>query len=306
MKFLGYMITYSLVWLLHLLPERLLYFLSDLLCLLMHYVVRYRKKVVYDNIAKAFPEFGRKEIRNTARKFYHHFCDLILESAVSHFYTESEALEKITYRNLEVLNELYSKGKLVMAVTGHYGNWEYLTTLGALSPYPVLGIYKPLKNKYFDRMVKKNRTRFDCTPVPMEMITRSLMAHHRDHKPVLTVILSDQRPMFHQIQYWTKFLGRDTPLYLGTEKLAIKLEAAVVFFKIRKIRRGRYEGEIEVICEDPAGLKNHQITEAHVRILEKLIREEPGYWLWSHRRWKHSLELYNQEHKTRPVATRQV
>ncbi len=301
MKFLGYMITYSLIWLLHLLPERVLYLLSDFLYLMMHYVVRYRKKDVYDNIARAFPEFGRNEIRNTARKFYHHFCDLILESAVSHFYSESEALERITYKNLELLDALYEKGRLVMAVTGHYGNWEYLTTLGALTRYPILGIYKPLRNKYFDRMVKKIRRRFNSEPIPMEMIARSLITHFRNHHPVLTVVLSDQRPMFHQIQYWTKFMGLDTPLYLGTEKLAKKVDAAVVFFKIRKVKRGRYEGEVELICEDPATMSNHQITDAHVRILENLIREEPGYWLWSHRRWKHSLERFTEEHKAHTI-----
>ena len=296
MKFLGYIITYSLIWLLHLLPERILYFISDFLYLLIHYVIRYRKKIVHENIAKAFPDYNQEEIRSTARKFYHHLCDLILESAVSHFYSESKALKRITYRNPEVLNELYKKGKLVMAVTGHYGNWEYFSTLGLASKYPVTAIYKPLKNKYFDRMVKRNRTRFNVMVIPMEQIARKLISYHREGTPVLTIFLGDQRPMFHQIQYWTKFMGLDTPLFLGTEKLARKLDAAVVFLKIRKLKRGRYEVEIEPICEDPDGLKPYEITEAHVRVLENLIREEPGYWLWSHRRWKHSIERYNKEH----------
>ena len=296
MRFLRYIMAYSLVWLLHLLPERILYCISDFLYLLINYVIAYRKKVVYSNIAKAFPDYSKKEIRHTAKKFYHHFCDLILESAVAHFYSESKALKKITYRNPEILNEIYSTGKQVMAVTGHYGNWEYLFTLGFITEYSILGIYKPLKNKYFDRMVKRNRTRFGATVIPMEQITRQLITFHRESKPVLTVTLSDQAPMFHQIQYWTKFLGLDTPLYLGTEKLARKIDAAVVFLKIRKIRRGRYEVEIEPICTDPNAMNPFEITEAHVRILENLIREEPGYWLWSHRRWKHSIERYRKEH----------
>jgi len=296
MRFLGYIITYSLIWLLHLLPERILYCISDFLYLLIHYVVGYRKKVVYDNITKAFPNYGKKEIRHTARSFYHHLCDLILESAISHFYSESKALKKLTYRNPEILNEIYSTGRQVLAVTGHYGNWEYLSTLGFVCEYPLMGTYKPLKNKYFDRMVKRNRTRFGAIVTPMDQIARKLIACYREKKPVLTVILSDQRPMYHQIQYWTKFLDLDTPLYLGTEKLARKLDAAVVFLKIRKVRRGQYEMEIEPICKDPNSLKPYEITEAHVRILENLIREEPGLWLWSHRRWKHSLEQYKKKH----------
>ena len=154
-----------------------------------------------------------------------------------------------------------------------------------------------MRNRYFDRMVKRNRTRFGSMVTPMEQIARQLITYHRENKPVLTIFLSDQRPMFHQIQYWTKFLGLDTPLYLGTEKLAQKLDAAVVFLKIKKVRRGRYEVEIEPICKDPNTLNPYEITEAHVRILENLIREEPGYWLWSHRRWKHSIEMYGKEHR---------
>lgn len=296
MKFVGYIITYSFVWLLHLLPEGILYLLSDLLYLLMYHVVGYRKKVVYDNLQKAFPEYDKAEIRRIAKKFYHHLSDLFLESAVFPFFSESKALKRITYKNPELLNELYGKGKQVMAVLGHYGNWEYLSTLGLAINYPVVAIYKPLKNKYFDRMVQKEREAYGVIPVPMEKIARKLIEYRKNDTPVLTLFLGDQRPMYHQIQYWTKFMGRDTPMFLGTEKLARKLDAAVVFLKFRKLKRGRYEVETELICEGPEGLKPYEITERHVRILEELIREEPSYWLWSHKRWKHSYEKYKQEH----------
>ena len=296
MKFLAYIFSYSFLWLLHLLPEPILYLLSDFLYLLMYHVVGYRKKVVYDNIKKAFPEYDKKEIRQTARKFYHHLSDLFLESAVFPFYSETKALNRITYKNPELLNELHSKGKQVMAVLGHYGNWEYLSTLGLAIDYPVVAIYKPLRNKHLDRMVQKSREAYGVIPVPMEKIARRLIEYKKSNTPVLTLFLGDQRPMYHQIQYWTKFMGRDTPMFLGTEKLARKLDAAVVFLKIRKVKRGRYEMESELICEGPEGLKPFEITERHVHILEDLIREEPAYWLWSHKRWKHSYEKFMQEH----------
>ena len=290
MKFLGYILTYCLIWLLHLLPERLLYVLSDFLFFLTYRVVGYRRKVVYENLHKAFPTLDSSEIHRIARKFYHHLCDTLLESAISHFYSESKALERIKFKNPELLTELHQSGKHVMAVLGHYGNWEYMSTLSLVSPYPFVAIYKPLKNKYFDRMVIRNRTRFGGIVTPMEKVVRKLMEFRQKEIPVITLNLGDQSPMFHQIQYWTRFLGLDTPLYLGTEKLARKMEAAVVFLKIRKPSRGRYEVEIELICKDPGELKMHEITERHVRILEDMILEEPAYWLWSHRRWKHSYE----------------
>jgi KDO2-lipid IV(A) lauroyltransferase len=85
----------------------------------------------------------------------------------------------------------------------------------------------------------------------------------------------------------------DTPLYLGTEKLARKLDAAVVFLKILKVKRGRYEVEIELICKNPNELAPYEITNRHVQILENLIKEQPAYWLWSHKRWKHDLKQFN-------------
>ena len=290
MKFLGYILTYSLVWVLHLLPEFILYLISDFLYVLAYHVVAYRKKVVFENLKKAFPEYSDAEIRKIAKKFYHHLCDTMLESAVSHFYSERKALKRISYKNLEVLHELHSSGKQVIAVLGHYGNWEYLMTLSLVTKYPFVAVYKPLRNKYFDRMVTRNRTRFGGIVTPMEQIFRKLLELKGQKKPVITLNLSDQSPMLHQIQYWTEFMGVDTPVYLGSEKLAKKMDAAVVFLKIRKIKRGRYEVETELICKDPKEMGAHEITERHVRILEDLIREEPGYWLWSHRRWKHSHE----------------
>lgn len=294
MNFLAYILTYSIVWLLHLLPERMLYVFSDLLYLLMYHVLGYRKKVVYENLSLAFPEYDRPEIKRIAKKFFHHLSDLILESAVFNFHAESRALERMTYKNPELLNELYAKGKQVMAVLGHYGNWEYLSTLSLVIDHPVVGIYKPLRNKFFDRMVQKNRKAYGAITVPMEKIGRKLIEYHKHKTPVLTVFLGDQRPLFRQIQYWTKFMGRDTPIYLGTEKLARKLDAAVVFLKIRKWKRGRYEMEAELICESPVGVAPYDITEQHVHILEELIREEPAYWLWSHRRWKHSYDQFKE------------
>ena len=292
MGLLAYILAYSAIWFIHLLPRRLFYFVSDLFSFLTQFVVRYRKRVVRENLTRAFPEYERGKIRRIERRFYRHLCDMILESATSHFLNEKKFLSKISYLNPELLNQYHSRGKQLIAATGHYGNWEYLSSLEGASDYRVIATYRPLRNKYFDRLVKKNRERFNLTVVPVSQMTRKMIHYHQQNVPVLTIILTDQRPMFHQIQYWTKFMGIDTPLYTGTERIARKLDAAVVFLKIRKVTRGNYQVEIVPICDDPRSMKPNAITEAHLRILEELIREEPAYWLWSHRGWKHSLEKY--------------
>ena len=303
MRFISFIFVYGLLWLLHLMPGKILDLFSYFLYLLLYRVTGYRRKVVFENLQMAFPEYSLSEIREIAGKFYRYLSDLILEEAIAHFDSEKQHLRRMKYTNLELLNHLHSKGKQVIAITAHYGNWEYLTTLGVVTDFKILGAYKPLRNKHFDRIVRQNRERYNSIPVPMEKIARVMIQHHRDNIPALTVFLADQRPLFHRIQYWTKFLGLDTPMYLGPEKLAKKLNAAVVFLKIRKIRRGRYETEAELICEDPGELENHEITESHVRILEEMIMEAPQYWLWSHRRWKHSYERYLERKDVRKVPS---
>ena len=296
MKFLAYILARSFIWLLHVLPQRILYLFSDLIFLVIYYLVGYRKRVVLNNLSMAFPDYDEKKRKGIARKFYHHFCDIILESAVAHFYSVKQARNRISYSNPELLEDLHKKGKQVIAVTAHYGNWEYLSTLGLVTDYTIFGVYKPLRYKHYDQMIRNNRMKFGVVPVPMEQVVRKMISSYRDKVPVLSIFLSDQRPLYQHIQYWTKFLGLDTPLYLGTEKLARKLDAAVVFCKIRKIKRGKYCVDLELICEDPSGMDPYEITEAHVRILEKQITDKPEFWLWSHRRWKHSIEKYRKEH----------
>lgn len=296
MRYLAYIFTSLAIWMLHLLPERIFYLFSDLLSFITHRVVGYRKKVVRENLGKAFPQYTLMQLRQTERKFYRHLCDLILETAVSHFYSGTQIQKKISYRNPELLDQYYEQGRQMIIVTGHYGNWEYLSSLGLVSRYQVLAAYKPLRNPYFDRMVRRNREKFRVITSPMEQIARKMIRFQRDGIPAATIFLGDQRPMLHQIQYWTRFMGQDTPLFLGTERMAIKLNAVVVFMKIRKIGRGRYEAEVVPVCDDPRSTNSNEITEAHVKVLEELIREEPAFWLWSHRRWKHSLKKYLDEH----------
>ena len=295
MRFIGFILVYSFLWLLHLLPDKILNLFSYLLYLLIFRVARYRKKVVFDNLHLAFPERDPSEIRVIAKKFYRHLSDLILEEAIAHFDSDQQFMRRMRYVNPELLHDLHKKQKQVIAVTAHYGNWEFLTSLGVVTEFKILGTYKPLKNKYFDRIVRENRERYNSVPVPMEKIARVMIQYYRDKIPALTVFLADQRPVFRNIQYWTRFLGQDTPMYLGPEKLARKLNAAVIFMKIKKLRFGRYEAEAELICEDPGKLEPFEITESHARILERMIREAPECWLWSHRRWKHSYERYLKE-----------
>ena len=157
-----------------------------------------------------------------------------------------------------------------------------------------IGAYKPLKNKHFENFINKSRQKFGGFPVPMHDVVRMALKMSQEGKPFFLGLISDQTPAKGDIRYWTTFLNQDTPVFLGTEKIAKKTNQPVLFCNMRKLSRGRYEVDFVVLTENPKDTKPYEITEMHVRELEKLIRETPEYWLWSHRRWKHKRKNANE------------
>ena len=287
MNALGFYLLFPLIWAFTLLPLRIQYLLSDLLFVLNFLFIGYRKKVVYLNLRNSFPEKSNKDIRSITRKFYRHLFDQMIESIALMHMSPRKILKHNRFKNPEVIEDLYKKNKGVILILGHYGNWEWLVSLQMLVSYKTLAIYKQLNNKYFDRMYINIRSRYGMTPVPMNRILRELISREQKNELTLTYSLSDQRPLYRHIQYWTRFLNQDTPVDLGTEKIARKMNLAVVFSKMRKIRRGIYETEFIPLFENSRETKEHEITDKYLSILEKTIIERPELWLWTHKRWKH-------------------
>jgi KDO2-lipid IV(A) lauroyltransferase len=131
---------------------------------------------------------------------------------------------------------------------------------------------------------------FGIEAIPMSRIYRELAEAKKEGQQTLTFFVADQSPMRRDIKLWIDFLNQKTGMFLGAEKISKKLNNAIIFFKMKKIRRGRYEVEFIPLFEDLLSVEENEITISHTAILEKIIRETPEYWLWSHRRWKHQPE----------------
>jgi KDO2-lipid IV(A) lauroyltransferase len=292
MQYISFYFLYGLIWLLSRLPMRALYVLTDLVFLLLFYIIPYRKKLVFKNLRNSFPEWDEKKVRNTAKQFYHFFCDFFMEATIHIFMSEKDILNRFRYKNPELLNDLYSRGKSVILVFGHYANWEWLITLSKYNHYKTLAVYKPLHNEYFERMVINSRQRFGSDVIPIEKIVRVISECSKNNTLNISYFAADQRPLMKNIQYWTTFLHQDTPVVLGPEKLAKKYDYAVVYLKINRIKRGYYESEFSLITDDPRNTKEYEITEKFLQHLENQIYEGPAYWLWTHNRWKHNKDEY--------------
>ncbi len=290
MKYFLFTISTAGMRLLALLPPFMLYLTADLLSFVLRHLVRYRRNTITLNLKNAFPDHTDKEIAAIRNKFYRHLADLIVENAVIPFYPRKRLEHMFRFADTELLHRYFNLQRNIIVITGHYNNWEWGAPFSYTFDYKIVGVYKPLHNKYFDQLYLKARSRFGAHVVPMDTIARVLFDYRQRGIPTLTGMVGDQRPGRKRIRYWTMFMNQHTAVFTGTEKIARKIDAVVLFMKIRKTHRGVYTAGFELVTDTSTSTAPNEITEKHTRILEKLIMEEPAYWLWSHNRWKLSYE----------------
>ncbi|MBF8964037.1 lysophospholipid acyltransferase family protein [Pontibacter sp. FD36] len=273
---------------LSLLPLPVLYLLADFLFVLVYYVVGYRKKVVLQNLRNSFPEKSEHEIRGIARAFYQQFPDLIVEILKLASMDEAEMRRRIVFSNQEVLDNFVQQGKTVITMGSHSGNWEWILSAGAVQfGFPAEGVYKRIKNPFFEEFMLYLRGRLGARLIEMKDTMRDFVRNRKT--PRVVAMLSDQTPPYGEIQFWTTFLNQDTPFFVGAEKLAHTFGCPVLFLDVAREKRGYYRLTFDVLSDGTTKPEEgtFPITEAFARKLEAAIRRNPANYLWTHKRWKH-------------------
>jgi KDO2-lipid IV(A) lauroyltransferase len=293
MKSLGYYIFFVFTWLITLLPFRALYIISDLVYFLIYHIFHYRREVVGKNLSNAFPEKSPDELDEIARRFYRHLSDLIIESLKALHMSPRQISRRFTIKDLSLIQRLYDEGKDIAALTSHYNNWEWLSSVQLITRHRAISIYKPLKNKYFDKFILDLRTKYGVFAMPMNRTLRELSRFRNQHILTLPAFLADQTPPADENTFWTTFLNQETDFYRGPEKIAVKFNMAVIFAHIKKIKRGYYVVDCSLITENAGEEEPEYIISRYAAMLEEVIRDKPEYWLWSHRRWKHKKPMNN-------------
>lgn len=297
MKIVSRAIYYLLIIPVSLLPFPLLYGLSDFLSFLFFYVLGYRKKIVIGNIQRSFPDKSVKEHNEIARKFYSHFCDLILESIKTFTISKKQVAKRVVCKNPEVIDKYYDQGQSVIIAGGHYNNWEiFAVGVDDLIKHKAVGIYKPLSNKYFDDKIRKTRSKYGLYMIATKIVKK--VFEEQKNNLIATIFAIDQSPSNSNNCYWMTFLNQDTGVLFGVEKYAKEYDFPVLYGRINKEKRGHYSFEFFPACDKPRETKYGEITKKITTMLEKDIQTLPEYWLWTHRRWKHMKpENWNQKVK---------
>ena len=299
MKLIYYSVFF-LWYLLSLLPLRVLYVVSDLLFFPLYYIIRYRRRIVRRNLETSFPDKSPDEIGRIERDFYHFFGDYVMETLKLFSMSKRQMRRRMTFGGLDALRaELQGAGKKTCFVyLGHYCNWEYVASLANWVPDFHCGqIYHPLYNRAFDQLFLRLRSQFGGECIPMKETLRRLLAMSREERVTMVGFIADQAPKWEAMEHWTTFLHHDTSFFMGLERIARKVDAAVYYLDIRRTRRGYYHAELKRMTLHPREGAEGELTDCYARLLERQIQEAPAYWLWSHNRWKRTKEEWELRKK---------
>ncbi len=288
MQLLIFILVYPIIWILSILPMRILYIISDFFYAILYYLIGYRKKVVRKNLLLSFPEKSEVERLEIEKKSFHHFVDIFMEMIKSFTISENELSKRMTFKNPEIVNNLYPNNNGIILMMGHYANWEWATLyISKVIDFEPFGIYKELSNKYFDKALKQSRNRFGTYLVPTKKTVVQIIKNKRDHIKSLYGLISDQSPLLKNTRYWSDFMGNRVPVITGAETLAKKYDYPVIYFKTERIKRGYYVASIETITETPKDFDDFEMTEIFIQKLEEQIRKSPEFYFWTHNRFKH-------------------
>lgn len=268
-------------------PFWLLYGISDLFYLLVENVIRYRRKVIDENLRFAFPEKSEAERTHLRKKFYRHFCDMMFEAVKLHHISDKQLKKRLTVKNLEVLSGIPESKKGAVLLAMHHSNWEWGSAVANYLEPTLLMVYNPMRNNDpMDKFLLQTRQQWGGEGVVTRNVIRRVFSYIKQNKRFFLWLAADQSAK-KGTHYWTIFLNREAPFFLGPVKLARKLNQPLIFQSTRKVSRGKYEIDFELLFDEPAKASEREVLRAYVKKMEAIIYDQPEHYLWSHRRWKH-------------------
>lgn len=286
MERLTFIITFPFLLLISWMPFGILYLFSDILYYLLYHVAGYRKNVVRENIKLSGLVKTKKEALAIERKFYRYLCDLFLEIIKVKGMSKNAMMRRFKLTNPSMLKDFARMNKSVFVMAGHYGNFEWLLSLGHNTPHTAHGIYAPLQNPYFDKYLKKVRSLHGSFLISRKKFREQFT--NMQHRKELTVIgfAADQSPQDKKKNYFRDFFGHEVPVFTGAERLGKTFDVPILMAKVRRIKRGYYETTLNILAENPRTLPDYAITDFFYEQLEALIKEDPSLYFWSHNRFK--------------------
>lgn len=283
------------------LPLSVLHGLSTVTAVVLHRVVRYRRRVVRANLEAAFPDKSPAERRDIERRFYHNFTDNFVETLKLLHISDDEMARRMEFVDTDIIDTLMDQGKSIVVYFGHFFNWEWAPSISLHTRHKpsdkvaFAQIYRPLRSEAFDGLMLGIRSRFGSESIDKKVALRRLLQYRREGRLSITGFMSDQHPSHGDPGLITTFMEQPTAIITGTETLARRLGMALIYWDMERLGRGRYRVTTRLIADDAASLPEGEATRRYAQMLETTIRRDPSIWLWSHKRWKHKVTLPDNE-----------
>lgn len=285
-------IIFLLIHALSRLPLRVLYIFADLIFFVNYYVIGYRKQVVLDNIKNSFPEKTLEEIQAIRKRFFRNFSDYIVETLKTFSVSETELRVRVQHINQDVFQEARNENKNVILLAGHVFNWEWYNALAPGLPqshcHPV---YRKMQNSLWDNEIRKIRSKFGNQPLEAGEVIRHIMRQPNDGSRIY-LFAADQSPQM--ISHGIEFLNQKTPVFIGYDKLAMRLDLAFIYCDMKKVKRGFYQVNYYRILPDGEKFAEMEVVKKFHRLLENTIKKRADNYLWSHRKWKYAQSIQKQ------------
>lgn len=262
--------------------------LSDFIYFLIYYCFGYRKEVVMKNLNIAFPDKTDKEKIRIAKNFYHLFVDTFIETIKLISISKKEFLRRCEF-DPTLIQELSSKQQSIQLHSGHFFNYEFMNlAMGMHCKNNFLGVYAPISNKAFDKIIKDMRSKFGSILIPNSEFKNNFQQYAQ--QPYTIGLIADQNPSNPNKAIWTNFLGKKTAFVRGPEVGSKGNNTAVVMVYIFPKKRGYYKIETSLLTITPKETEQGFVTKSLIQFIEQKIYEHPSNYLWSHRRWKHEFD----------------
>lgn len=249
-----------------------------------------RKDVALANLKMCFPEKGSDEIEAIIEKTYVNVATVFLEFLYFPKFTKENIGEVLDFpdESRRLIRSALSRGKGLILISGHFGNWELgALAIGAFSSKQLTIIVHPFHNKAVDKFVNEYRSLLGNSTVPMDNSVRTSLYTLRENG--IVALLADQSSAKESLP--ARLFGIDIPTFQGPALFALRTRAVVATgFPTRK-NDGTYRLDLNEIdygdLRDDSETNVAELTQRHVNALEKVIRKYPENWLWFHKRFKH-------------------
>ncbi len=254
---------------------------------LFYHIGTKSRLITLHNLMRSFPEKDTKEIIKIAKGVYRHFAIVVAEFFDLPYMTKDNIHKWVDVEGVENFQAGIAKGKGMLSIVAHFGNWELMTIAGPMYLKPMYIVYRPLDNHVIDNIVEYVRTMQGNDMIPKGGSGKRIMELLRENN--LIGILSDQN-VAHYEGVFVDFFGRTACTGVGLAVMAMRSGAPVLPAFMARQKSGKYKfiikPTIEAVCTD--NYENDLVvnTQRFTKIIEEVIREYPDQYFWFHQRWK--------------------